>query len=87
MINDLLDLGDDWLGKAILVLIALACLSCVAVLGIAIRDVTWRMTHECVHYGVVHRAAYTQLIPVGKMLIPIFQPEHDESVCEEWRVK
>jgi hypothetical protein len=50
---------------------------------------------KCLKSHIVHREASTILIPqihmVGKItfttFVPIFTPEHDETVCDKWELR
>lgn len=44
----------------------------------------WEATHDCVATRMERRGAYTTIIPAGKVLVPVFHPARDVTVCDKW---
>lgn len=59
----------------------------VLALGGLVYSAYWEFTHECVRSHVEHRRAYTSLMLIGKVFIPVHHPARDVSVCDEWAPK
>lgn len=81
LVSDLIEMFQgDWLDRAIgglLVVLVLALVGVLVWIGFTIAD-TWRtptIEADAEVVGVYYRRAHYQLTHVGKMVVPIYQPE------------
>lgn len=68
---------SDWVGRVILALIGILLVAIVALLGVAADD----MSKPCLRAEWVHHDSWLQLMPVGKVLVPITHPETTSCDC------
>jgi hypothetical protein len=79
--------ADGVAGRLILCLLIGAVGLFIAVCSGVVYSVHRTMTQACIAQHVELRTGWIQIIPVGKIMVPIVHPAGPMQVCDEWRRK
>lgn len=77
-------MADDWFFG---VLAGVCVLLLVGLVGGIGYSIWWNANYRCVASHQEWRPAWTQMLIVGKTLIPIYHPAGYVTVCDKWERK